>query len=77
LEAACEGKDGRWVGHALRSAVGQTHQPHEITVIDDRSTCSSVQIALDSSVALKLVRTERANGAGTRNAGIQIATEAR
>ncbi len=65
---------GPWIAQALRSAAAQTLPPHEIIVIDDGSTDDSVEQIKNSGVEVRLLRTNRANGAGARNTGIEAAT---
>ncbi len=65
---------GRWVEEALRSVAEQTHQPHEIIVVDDGSTDDSLDRIKASGVDVRLLHTQRANGAGARNVGIEAAT---
>lgn len=64
----------RWIGDALRSVQRQTVAPHEIVVVDDGSTDNSVEQIESSGVDVTLIHTKRANGAGARNAGIEVAT---
>ncbi len=65
---------GPWVAQCLRSVAEQTHPAHETIVIDDGSSDDSVEQIRNSGVPVRLVQTTRANGAGARNAGIEIAT---
>lgn len=63
-----------YVAEALRSAAAQSRPPDEIVVTDDGSTDGSLDAIRSSGVVVTLVRTERANGAGARNAAIERAT---
>src|ERR1700719_1779836 len=65
---------GRWIAGALRSATHQTYPPHEIIVIDDSSTDSSLAEIDRSGAALKLLQVNAHNAAVARNAGIEAAT---
>lgn len=63
-----------WIAASLRSVAEQTCPPSEIIVIDDGSTDGSLDAIQSSGVDVRLVQTNRANGAGARNAGIEVAT---
>lgn len=65
---------GRWIVDALRSVVAQTYQPHEIIVVDDVSSDDSVEKIQSCGIKVKLLHTQRANGAGARNVGIRQVT---
>lgn len=65
---------GPWIVAALRSAMTQTESAHEIIVIDDGSADDSLAQIRESGAAIRLLQTQRANGAGARNAGIAAAT---
>jgi glycosyltransferase involved in cell wall biosynthesis len=65
---------GRWIGQTLASLAAQTLPPHEVFVIDDGSSDDSIEQVKKSGVAVTLLRTQRANGAGARNAGIRAAS---
>ncbi len=65
---------GRWIARALQSVAAQSHPAHEIIVIDDGSTDDSVERIRSSGVTVRHLHTNRANGAGARNAGIAVAT---
>jgi len=62
------------VKRALESISLQTFPAHEIILIDDGSTDGSPEQVASSAVSLRLLRTRRANAAGARNAGIEVAT---
>jgi glycosyltransferase involved in cell wall biosynthesis len=63
-----------WIEIALRSVATQTVAAHEIIVVDDGSSDASLTKIKESGVPLRLIQTNRANGAGARNAGIAVAT---
>jgi glycosyltransferase involved in cell wall biosynthesis len=63
-----------WIAQALRSVASQTYPAHEIIVIDDGSIDDSLEQIHSSGIPVRLLQTRRANGAGARNAGIQVAT---
>lgn len=63
-----------WIATALRSVAQQTEPPHEILVIDDGSEDDSLAQICGCGVEARLLQTQRANGAGARNAGIAAAT---
>jgi glycosyltransferase involved in cell wall biosynthesis len=64
---------GPWIGTALRSVAQQSEPPHEIIVIDDGSDDDSLAQIRGCGVKVRLLQTQRANGAGARNAGIAAA----
>ncbi|HEX8295730.1 MAG TPA: glycosyltransferase family A protein [Chthoniobacteraceae bacterium] len=64
----------RWIAATLRSVAGQSRPPEEILVIDDGSTDDSLEQIRSSGVSVRLLQTQRANGAGARNAGIAAAS---
>ena len=63
-----------WIQDALKSAAGQSRQPNEIIVIDDKSTDGSVEKVEESGISVKLIRTQYGNAAASRNEGVQQAT---
>jgi glycosyltransferase involved in cell wall biosynthesis len=65
---------GRWIETALRSVAEQSYPPHEVIVIDDRSTDDSVARVETMGVADRLLRVDAGNAAAARNAGIEAAT---
>lgn len=62
-----------FIQQALKSVADQTVSPREIIVVDDGSTDDSVDKVRASNVDVKLLHTSRANGAGARNAGVNVA----
>jgi glycosyltransferase involved in cell wall biosynthesis len=64
---------GPWISTALSSVAAQTRLPLEVVVVDDGSTDDTVERIVASGVATKLLRTDRLNAAGARNAGIDAA----
>ncbi len=65
---------GPWIHQALQSAAQQTYRPHEIIVINDRSTDDSVEKIQTSGVDVQLLHTQHGNAAAARNDGLDIAT---
>ncbi|MEQ9459407.1 MAG: glycosyltransferase family A protein [Phycisphaeraceae bacterium] len=65
---------GRWVVAALHSIEAQTLAPHEIIVINDRSSDDSVEQIQKSGVPVKLLHTDFGNAAAARNFGVDHAT---
>lgn len=63
-----------YIGDCLRSVAQQTAPPTEIVVVDDGSTDGSLNAIRQSGVPVTLIQTDRANGAGARNAGIDAAS---
>ena len=63
-----------YISAALQSVLDQTIQPHEIIVIDDRSTDRSVERIQAFGDSVQLLHSTWGNGAGTRNVGIEAAT---
>lgn len=64
----------RWIGDCLRSVAAQTHAPHEIIVVDDGSSDASIDAVAATGIQVRQLHTERAGGAGARNAGIFAAS---
>ena len=57
----------------LDAIVGSTYQPHEIIVVDDRSSDGTFAVARQRGV--KILRMERQSGPGaSRNLAAQVAT---
>jgi glycosyltransferase involved in cell wall biosynthesis len=65
---------GRWIEAALRSVAAQSFRPHEIIVIDDRSSDDSIARVENSGIPLRLLRVDAGNAAAARNRGIEAAT---
>ena len=59
-----------FLAEALRSAVGQTHPPLEVIVVDDGSTDGSAELAEREPGPIRVLRTAHAGIAPARNAGI-------
>lgn len=64
----------KWIVKALESVASQTYPPHEVIVVDDGSSDHSVEKIQTCNVEVKLLHTQRANGAGARNAGIRASS---
>lgn len=62
-----------YIQQALQSVANQTVTPWEIIVVDDGSTDDSVSKVRECNVDVHLLHTNRANGAGARNAGVKVA----
>ncbi len=65
---------GRYIREALDSAAAQSHPPHEIIVINDRSTDDTVEQVQRSGVDVRLLHADVGNAAAARNAGIEVAS---
>ncbi|MFW5835884.1 MAG: glycosyltransferase family 2 protein [bacterium] len=64
----------RWIDDCLASVFKQTRPPDEVIVVDDGSTDASRERVASHNAEIRLLRTNRANAAGARNAGIGAAT---
>lgn len=64
----------RWISETLDSVVNQTFKVHEVIVIDDGSTDSSLDRLQEHSAVTHLLQTQRKGPSVARNAGIQVAT---
>jgi glycosyltransferase involved in cell wall biosynthesis len=64
----------QWVKEALDSVEKQTRPAEEVILVDDGSTDKSLEIVLKHFPGVRICRTNRANVAGARNAGIAAAS---
>jgi len=66
-------RDGdRYLGEAIDSAVGQSHRPLEVIVVDDGSTDRSAEVAAGYA-GVRLVRTPNRGPSAARNTGFAAA----
>jgi len=66
--------DAAWVGEAIQSCLDQSLQPHEIIVVDDGSTDSSVEVIRRFGDAVILIESGHLGGCAARNLGWRAAT---
>lgn len=62
-----------FLAEALESALGQTHRPAEVIVVDDGSTDASAAIAARHAPRVLCLRRPHAGPAAARNAGVERA----
>src|SRR3954468_8267905 len=62
----------RFLGEAIESALGETHQPVEVIVVDDGSTDGSAAVA-ESYPEARLLRAENGGPGAARNVGVAAA----
>lgn len=63
----------RFVGRAVDSALGQTHAPAEVIVVDDGSTDDTPKVLAGYGDRVRVIRQVRRGPAVARNAGIRAA----
>lgn len=67
----------RFVGHAIRSVMEQTHAPHKIIVVNDGSTDGTegviMRLQQESAVPIDYIKQENGGLSSARNAGIRVA----
>lgn len=61
------------VARAIESVLSQTHQAHEIIVVDDGSTDRSGEVVAKFGTAVRYLRTDNRGVSAARNAGAAIA----
>lgn len=61
---------GRFIGEAVRSALGQTVAPEEVVVVDDGSTDDTAEVVGRFGDRVKYVRQENAGVCAARNRGV-------
>src|SRR5262245_47995193 len=61
---------GRFLAEAISSALGQSHAPLEVIVVDDGSTDSSVEVAGRFAPAVSVVTQQNQGVAAARNLGL-------
>src|SRR5690242_853594 len=64
----------RFIGRALKSALGQTYSNLEIVVVDDNSADRTPEVAAGIDPRIRIIRRKTTSGAAmARNAGIEAA----
>jgi glycosyltransferase involved in cell wall biosynthesis len=64
----------RWIGEAVRSALGQVRRPHQVIVVDDGSTDDTVARLAPFDGRIVLERQQNRGVAAARNRGLALAT---
>ena len=65
----------RYIAKAIESCLNQTYPPHEIIVVDDASTDSTVTVAESFPAPVRIIRlTENLGVAVARNRGVEAST---
>ena len=62
------------VGAAVRSALGQSHAPHEVIVVDDGSTDGTAWVLAEFGARIVVIRQANGGVSAARNAGIARAS---
>lgn len=65
---------GRFLRDALESALGQTHRPHEVIVVDDGSTDESFEVLREYGGRVIVIRQKNQGVGSARNRGAEAAT---
>lgn len=66
--------DAAYIGEALSSALGQTHAPFELIVVDDGSTDGSADVARSFGDAVTVISQPNGGISSGRNTGLAAAT---
>jgi glycosyltransferase involved in cell wall biosynthesis len=64
----------RWVGEAIRSALGQSHRPLEVIVIDDGSTDQSLEVIKSFGDKIRWETGPNRGGNAARNRGLALSS---
>ena len=63
-----------YIGAAIESALGQTHRPHEILVVDDGSTDGTEAVVATFGTRVRYLRQANGGVAAARNTGLREAS---
>ncbi len=63
----------RYLAQAIDLALGQTHRPHEVIVVDDGSRDATPEVCKSYGDRIRTIRQENQGEAGARNAALELA----